>query len=127
MVTIIGLSVAFVALCGLSITVYVDVTQDWKFISTFFRYRLWSRGTVELVDSLWWKPGRVSPVVRVSDGLSIGKGIHHDSFIFVFHDGEEYNHIQLHWMSSPVSFICLMVMRRVYYPQLEEAHQLLDL
>lgn len=123
---IIGLIVLAVLLFLLIFVSVVDMLQEWNFISMFFRYRLWRKGTIEIQEGDWWTMGETIPLVRVSEDLSIGVGSHVYSLFFVF-DMSVYDHVQLHWISSPVSYTCMMIMRRVHYPQLKEAQQLMDL
>lgn len=123
---VIGLLVLGVVLFLLIFESVVDMSQEWNFISMFFRYRLWRKGTIEIQEGDWWTMGETIPLVRVSEDLSIGMGSYVNSFVFVF-GMSVYDHIQLHWISSPVSYTCMMIMRRVHYPQLDEAQQLMDL
>lgn len=103
--------------------IVVDLTHEWEVIGNFFRYRLWREGTVEVVVHDF---SRDVVVVRVGEGFHLAKGTFDGSFDYLY-AGHENMHVPVPWYLSPISSLCLLVMRRVYYHQIDEAQQLINL
>lgn len=100
-----------------------DIAQEWMVIKNFFRYRLWREGTVEILD---WDFGKSVVTIKAGEDLHLMKGTFNGTFDLIYKTHRKI-HIPMPWFLSPLSSLCVLVMRRVYYRQIDEAQQLIDL